>query len=70
MDGGEKVKVLISQLCPTLCDPMFFWMGEPNLSTDQCLMSIYYMLSPVLGMLLDIQGMQEIYVLGKCVQVS
>ena len=68
MDGGEKVKVLISQLYPTLCNPMFFWMGEPNLSTNQCLMIIYYMLSPMLGMLLDIQGIQEIYVLGKCLQ--
>ena len=69
MDGGKKVKVLLSQLCPTLCDPMFFWMGEPDLSTDQCLMSVYYMLSPVLGMLLDTRN-ARIYVLGKYVQVS
>ena len=69
MDGGKKVKVLLSQLCPTLCNPMFFWMGEPELSTDQCLMSVYYMLSPVLGMLLDTRN-ARIYVLGKYVQVS
>ena len=69
MDGGKKVKVLLSQLCPTLCNPMFFWMGEPDLSTDQCLMSVYYMLSPVLGMLLDTRN-ARIYVLGKYVQVS
>ena len=69
MDGGKKVKVLLSQLCPTLCNPMFFWMGEPDLSTDQCLMSVYYMLSPVLGMLLNTRN-ARIYVLGKYVQVS
>ena len=26
------MKVLISQLCPTLCDPMFFWMGAQSVN--------------------------------------
>lgn len=37
-----------------------FWMGGPNQSTNQYLMSIYYVLSSMLGMSLDIQGIQEI----------
>lgn len=38
---------------------IFFWMDYPNQSINKYLLSIYYVLSPMLGMSLNIQGIQE-----------